>query len=321
MTPCISNKGLARPVLATLSIIAAASTANACDLCSTPTAPDGGRGFSVSVFEQYSHFGTLRDNGEEVSNDVDQYMDSSVTQVVIGYRFAERYSMQLVVPYIHRSFRRPEGFEIDQGTEQGMGDISLLASIRMISISGDDSVLRVDDLIGLKLPTGKSGRLGEEANEVTVPGAPDSGVHGHDLAEGSGSWDIPLAVDAFGRFERAYLGAHAQYTIRNRGTHQYQYANDFSWNVTPGFDVWRAATGRVGLEANLSGEAKGKDVSDNEVAGDTGIVAVYLGPQVSMAWNRHLLGVIGYDVPLLQNNTALQLVPDYRLHGGLTWVF
>ena len=146
-------------------------------------------------------------------------------------------------------------------------------------------------------------------------------MHGHDLALGSGSWDIVLGDDAFVRVQRANLSLRAQYVIRTRGTHGYQYANALTWNVSPGFDVWREGPSPFGLEVNLSGEAKGKDVSNGEVAGDTGIVAIYLGPQVTAAWRRALLGQAGLDLPLLQNNTALQLVPDYRLRGGLVWMF
>jgi hypothetical protein len=305
------------PIILTIT----APASSGCDLCSTPTAPDNGSGASVGLFEQYSHFGTLRDNGEQVPNPVGQFMDSSVTQLVFGYRFSGITSAQLVVPYIHRTFKRPEGFSIDTGTEQGLGDISLLGALRILSVGGEDSILRIDEIAGIKAPTGNSDRLAEEANEVVVPGAPPSGVHGHDLTEGSGSWDVPLGLDVVGRDRRWYLGAHAQYTIRTRGSHDYQFANDFTWNITPGYDVWRSGTDRLGVEANLSGEAKGKDVANGEVQDDTGIVAMYLGPQLTAAFRRHAYACAGVDLPLFQHATSLQLVPDYRIHGGLVWAF
>jgi hypothetical protein len=314
----------------TVLALGAAAAGSACDLCSAPStssassgaglAGGSGSGAFVGVFEQYSDFHTLRDNGERVDNEVDQYMHSSVTQAVAGWRFSDTYAVQAVVPYIHRAFRRPEGFAIDEGVEQGLGDISVIGSMRVLEVGDGAAFLRLDDVGGLKLPTGRSARLEEEQNEVEVPGAPESGVHGHDLALGSGSWDVILGEDLTGRYGRGYLTARLQYVIRTHGDHDYQYANDLTWSVAPGLDVLSAGRERLGLEAVLSGEAKGKDVANGEVAGDTGIVAVYLGPQISGSWHG-LVGQLGADFPLLQNNTALQLVPTWRMHGGASWSF
>jgi hypothetical protein len=44
-------------------------------------------------------------------------------------------------------------------------------------------------LTGIKFPTGDSSRLEEEFEEVEIPGAPESGIHGHDLTLGTGSYD------------------------------------------------------------------------------------------------------------------------------------
>jgi hypothetical protein len=316
-----SGAAAALPVVISIILTASPQALTACDLCSTPTAPDAGTGLSVGISEQYTHFGTLRENGHAVSDDVGQRMDSSVTQIVAGYRFGERGSAQIVVPYIHRSFRRAEGFSVDEGSEQGLGDVTVLGTYRVLRIDGDDLVLRIDDIGGIKVPTGRSGRLAEEADEVVVPGAPESGVHGHDLALGSGSWDVVIGEDVFARRHRAFIGIHAQYTIRTRGSHGYRYADDLTWNVTPGVDVWRSGPSRLGLAANLCGEAKDKDVAHGEVAQDTGMVAVYLGPAMTFAWRRRFLAEAGVDLPLVQNDTALQLVPDYRLHGGALWTF
>ena len=44
-------------------------------------------------------------------------------------------------------------------------------------------------LTGIKFPTGDSSRLKEEFHEIEIPGAPESGIHGHDLTLGTGSYD------------------------------------------------------------------------------------------------------------------------------------
>jgi hypothetical protein len=112
------------------------------------------------------------------------------------------------VPLIYRDFKRPEGFTIDRGTVSGLGDISLLVRIvafhyssvarRTFDVSGKNPVAIEHELdftasailiAGLKFPTGATRRLKEEFHEIEIPGAPESGIHGHDLTLGTGSYD------------------------------------------------------------------------------------------------------------------------------------
>jgi hypothetical protein len=140
---------------AILSIIALSTTrlARACDLCGCYTpqlealpqtadiafAQPGGANSSTNhswmtglygaVAEQFTHFGTVQVDGREIPNATGQHVDSSITQLVAGYSFNSRFALQLNVPFIHRSFERPEGFTIDRGVESSLGDISLLAKL------------------------------------------------------------------------------------------------------------------------------------------------------------------------------------------------
>ena len=70
-----------------------------------------------AVGEQFTYFNTVQVDGQEVPNETDQYLASSITQLVAGYAFNSRFALQLNVPLIYRSFQRPEGFAIDRGTE------------------------------------------------------------------------------------------------------------------------------------------------------------------------------------------------------------
>jgi hypothetical protein len=90
----------------------------------TNTKAPGSRGFEASVFEQYTYFGTLQEDGDKVSNAAGQKIDSSITQLVLGYRFNGRAGVQFNLPVIYRSFRRPEGATIQNGSESGIGDVS-----------------------------------------------------------------------------------------------------------------------------------------------------------------------------------------------------
>ena len=153
-----------------------------------------------------------------------------------------------------------------------------------------------------------------------MPMSTPSGIHAHDLAEGSGSWDVPLGMNLRVGCERVYLSLHALYTIRTRGAHGYQFANDLVVNLAQGVDLWRSGAHRLGLEANLNGIAKGKDTVNGAPEPDSGMVELYLGPQITAVWTQ-LSGTAGVDAPLIQHDTGLQLVPDWRMHGGLVWAF
>ncbi len=85
-----------------------------CDLCSVYIAEraqdKSAHDFNVSLSEQFTHFGTLQQDGAKVPNKIGQYIESSITQVILGYQTMEHFGLQLNIPFIYRSFRRPENF-------------------------------------------------------------------------------------------------------------------------------------------------------------------------------------------------------------------
>jgi hypothetical protein len=312
-------------VVSCLLGVVCAGRAMACDLCSVYSAVEAresGPGWSGTVFEQFTHYGTLQEDGHEVSNPVGQYLDSSITHFIVGYQFNERFGLQLNVPFIYRSFKRPEGFAIDRGTVSGLGDMSLVANVRLYEKLTEDTTILVSGLGGIKFPTGSSHRLKEELNETPPPpGAPESGIHGHDLALGSGSYDGIIGGTALARWKRLFASAGLQYAIRTEGDVHYRYANDLTWNGGPGVYLWMAHEGTLTLQLNVSGETKGKDTFEGDKAEDTAITSLYLGPEVGLTWKRNLSADFGVDIPVSQNNSALQAVADYRIRAAATWRF
>jgi len=297
----------------------------ACDICSVFSAAQArgeiGKGFFAGAAEQFTHFGTLQDEGEEVANPVSQYLDSSVAQVFAGYNFNERFGLQLNVPIIYRSFKRPEGFAIDRDTEFGVGDVVLLGHFQVYRREEKKFTFSWTILGGIKFPTGSTDRLKEEFNEVEVPGAPESGIHGHDLTLGSGSYDGIVGTGIFVRARRCFLSATAQYAIRSTGDFDYHFADDLTWAGGPGLFLVLKDEYTVALQLNVSGEYKDRDRFQGATADDTGLTAVYLGPQINFTWSDKLSAEVGVDLPVGLDNTALQAVPDYRVRAGLTWHF
>src|SRR3977135_1200943 len=193
-----------------------------------------------AIATQFTHFGTLQLDGEEVDNPTGQYLDSSITQLVAGYSFNSRFALQINVPLIYRSFERPEGFAIDRGTESGLGDVSLLGKFVLFhTTAGEHRSANVDDpknphfekhapdftasailIGGIKFPTGDTSRLKEEFSVVVLPGAPQSGIHGHDLTLGTGSYDAIIGGQTSLRYKSFFFQADTQFTVRGDGAHQ-----------------------------------------------------------------------------------------------------
>ena len=324
----------------------ATATVRACDLCGcyTPQLEARPDAADVSAFdkriyfaiaEQFTHFATLQLDGNEIANPTGQYLDSSITQLVGGYGFNSRFALQINVPLVYRSFERPEGFAIDRGTESGLGDISVLGKfIAYHHESGGRMALKFDDpknphfeshdpdftfsallIGGVKFPTGDTSRLKEEFNEVVVPGAPESGIHGHDLTRGTGSYDAILGGQVSLRYKSFFFQADTQFTVRGDGAHQYDFANDIAWSAGPGFYFVRNHQTIVGLQLVASGEHKDVDEFRGEPAEDTGITSVFLGPRL-VASHDKFTAEFAVELPVSIDNTALQVVPDYRVRGS-----
>ncbi len=279
-------------------------------------------GFNIGLFEQFTHFGTLQLDGDEVDDPADQSLNSSITQFIVGYQVNDRFGVQVNVPYIDRSFKRADGFAIDRGTEAGIGDVTLTGHFRAYQHSTEDTLFVWEVLGGVKLPTGSSDRIAEElAEEDPLPGAPESGIHGHDLALGSGSYDGIVGTGVFFNWQRFFLTSGLQYSIRSRGDFDYRYANDLSWYFKPGGYLLLEHEETLGLQLAVSGETKGKDDLNGVKAEDTGVISVFIGPELTFTWKERLSADLGVEFPVVMDNTALQLVPDYRVKAAVTWRF
>ena len=303
-----------------------ATTVTACDLCAIYSAAQSrgeiGKGAFAGVAEQFTHFGTVQVDGVEVPNAAGQYLNSSISQVYAGYNFTERVGVQLNLPGIYRSYKRPDGLGgIDHGNVSGIGDLSLLGSFMPVSHDKMNATFRWTVSGGVKFPTGNADRLKEEFNEVEEPVGPASGIHGHDLALGSGSYDGLVGTALFGRWKKLFLAANVQYAIRSEGEFDYRYANDLTWAGGPGAYVLVSENHTLSVQVVVSGEHKGLDTFRGAPAQDTGMTAIYLGPVINFTWRENLSAFVGFGLPVSIQNTALQTVPDYRIGAGVAWHF
>jgi hypothetical protein len=300
-------------------------TALACDLCavynSSAAQGESSRGWHISLAEQFTHSGTLQEEGSEVSDPADQYRDSSITTLIAGYNFTPRLGVNLNLPYVHRTFRRAEGFAIEEGTESGLGDMALTGRAVLLAKTEHEYSYSLSVLAGLEFPTGDSDRLREEREELEVPDAPPAGVHGNDLALGSGSFDGIVGAVAHAHWRRLFFSADAQYFIRTRGDFGYQFGNELSVFTGPGVYAIFTEQSTLGLQAGFTYETKARDRIDGEKREDGIVVSWYASPGAVFTWGEHFSASLNVDIPLRIYNRAFQTVPDYRLRGGATWSF
>jgi hypothetical protein len=122
------------------------------------------------------------------------------------------------------------------------------------------------------------------------------------------------------RYKNTFFEADVQFTLRGDGLHQYHFANDLGWNGGPGYYFIRNRETILGLQFSVTGEHKDVDRFRGKAAEDTGITSVFVGPRVVASHGRWS-AEFDVDLPVSIENTALQVVPDYRLRGGVSFHF
>jgi len=95
---------------------------------------------------------------------------------------------------------------------------------------------------------------------------------------GSGSYDGIVGSSLYARWGRGFATALVQYAIRSTGDYDYRFANDLTWAGGPGYYLLMKDEFTLGLQAVVSGEYKRLDQFQGVAADDTGVTAVYLGP-------------------------------------------
>ena len=309
-------------LLTTITTALLASRLAACDFC-TCELPDMGlgnhTGWHVSVSEQFTHFGTLQQDSRSIANPAGEYLDSSITQFIIGYDFAHALGVQLNVPLVYRSFQRWHNGALDKGSVSGVGDVSFLAHWAPIHIQRSDLLVTARFFAGLSLPTGDSSRVLEEAAEggggegegegETLA----SGIHGHDLTLGSGSVSGLFGVDARVQWKRLFLTAGLEGVVHTKGAHGYTFADEMNFHGALGAFLVDGESFNLALSAECTGSSKGEDVFQGTRAMDTASTLVYLGPQIAANWARRYHAEVGVQFPVLRENSGVQSVPDYRV--------
>lgn len=351
------------------ALLLAVAAAPACDLCATTVISHSWEtrpGFTLGASEQFTRFRTLQDSGHKIDNDADQKLDSSITQIFLGYHINSRFGVQVNVPLIRKTFRRGTATgELENGHVQGLGDVSLVANWMALDHHAGDFTFHFTVTGGVKFSTGDSDRVNEEApgragnpgndpagdadsasssrstrqprhaahgGSQAIAAAPSGeakagpeplphGIHAHDLALGTGSLDGLLGGSVHARWKRLFFAGEVQYALRGDGEHRYDYADDLMWSGGPGVTLIERETHTLSVQLICSGETKGEDDFFGKRANDTATTQVFLGPKISGTWRDRFSAEVELDIPVLQENSGVQILPDYRLRAAVSWAF
>jgi hypothetical protein len=296
--------------------------APACDSCTLFVADAADqRGFSLSLAEQYTRFGSVWNGSAHLGNPVDQYLNSLITQLTLGYAPRAAWTVQFTVPYITRSYVRPEHDLIERGRVTGLGDATFAGRYNLYHHASGERTLAAGLVAGVEFGTGNADHLGDELGHHFHHHAnfPDSGIHGHDLALGSGSTDYLLGADASWHEGRNFVRAAIQYKARRPGKFGYRLADETAWEAGVGRDVPIQSGTAVAAQVLLSAEHKGFDTLAGEAQVDTGFSAHYVGGRLTATFGPRWSAEASCEIPVRIRTSETMVVPDYRVRTALSW--
>ena len=314
-----------------------------CDLCAIYRAADARGEFTPgsvwNVSEQFTHFGTEQFNGVEFIRPNPDLLDRSITHVVGGWNFSERFGVSLNLPVVHQSYRFTRmtgGFTPTprEGSETGIGDLTLVGRWRVVGVSSMDHGFTVNLLGGIHVPTGDTAHLEELREDIdhyeSVVGPGHShdalgpvvgGVHLHDLSLGSGAVDGLFGIAASARWNRYFWNTQAQYVARTEGAGHYRFADELILSGGPGGFLWLNNKGTLSLALNTAYETRGSDEFRGRPSIHTGQTVWFLGPLLTFTWKSHFSAQVGGEAALRAAGRGFQNVPDYRINAALSWRF
>jgi hypothetical protein len=288
-------------------------------------------GFSAGLIEMYDAAETPRAGSEPFDDPADQYLRTSTTELLLGVH-AGRFGVRAYVPYLYLQYRGAVPIGTESGWERGLGDATVEGTALVVRQVDQRSMALVTIIGGVKLPTGDSSELEQEAAPVAGASGGSSHVHGvvfgdtralvhpHQLALGSGSTDGVIGVSTFTQQERCYGTARLLYDIRTTGRAGYRCGNELEWGGGPGMYLVHEPHGTLGLLANVTGDVRRPDHLDGEQVADTGGAELLIGPDLSATW-LSLSAEAGVDFPVLVQVLGYQLTTTWRLHAGVNWSF
>lgn len=205
-----------------------------------------------------------------------------------------------------------------QGGQTGLGDVSIMGRYSFFKKHTIDSATAIAGLLGIKFPTGKT-------NGRTDSGADFLDSH---MQLGTGSVDPLVGLSLSHSIMRFSLSANLLGIITTEGKAgdvKHQFGNTLNYDLTAKYRVYPTVFGmespQIFLAIGFNGETTGGEKEDGVKLVDSGGSTVYLSPGVQVVVAPRWIFELSYQDAIYHNLYGTQPGPDYRMSGGITYLF
>ncbi|MEK6689749.1 MAG: transporter [Nitrospirota bacterium] len=300
----------------------------ACDYCilSQGISPlETIRGKGIRVTERYTVLKSVYKGSDKLDTHgaKEEYWTTEFTGF---YGISENIMLLAVVPlrktkldgHLHVHEDGDVEVESDKGDEFGLGDIALLGRYTFFKTHTIDTTTTIAAIVGVKFPTGKTdGKTGDGANFLDAH-----------LQLGTGSTDFLLGLSlshAIGRFSMAANLLGSINTEGDVGDKKHQFGNTLNYDLTARYRVYPGKISPLGqqlfLALGVNGEIRGKEKEDGIELTNSGGHTIYISPGIQVVVSPHWVFELSYSHPVYHNLNGIQLGEDYKISGGVTYLF
>lgn len=301
----------------------------ACDYCSIYSAT-GLHGFetnslALSLSNQYTSYdktdaGANASTGFLPTREGEILKGFNTTTLTALYDLSERFGIQLLTPFVYRSFDTVERFQSGSDSDFGLGDMAFVGRYAPVVIREPHRILYFALHTGLKVPTGDSDPLKVSSTTASRDGSflrhhtsAGTGVQGRNFALGSGSVDFLFGTSLYYQKDRWFGVLGGQYALRTEGSGDFEFGDDVTWNIGPGYYVLLEEEQSLGLRLSFSGEYKGEDKQSGSSIDGTELMNVYLGPELLFTGFGQWTSELGFDLPVYSDDNDAFAEPNFRV--------
>ena len=203
--------------------------------------------------------------------------------------------------------------EDQQGGDSGLGDISLLARVRVFQHHTLATTTTVALLAGVKMPSGSTrGRADNgdylDAHLQLGSGATD-GLFGASMSHARGRWSVIANM----------LGA-----LKGQGeagAHDYDYGDSINYDLTGRFRISPATLGAAAqqwfVSCGLAGEVRGQETEAGSRIDDTGGHVLFVQPGLQLNLGGRWTLELWTQVPIHHDLSGTQLGDDLKVSAAI----